>query len=191
MAWSIWPVIFIISPLLSASIEDGDWRPEEEAHQYLQLLDSLYCEAANKEMVARWNYITDITTDHEEAMNEARLEFQKLKKEASGNLTQFEWDSYSEPDLARQAKFYFSWGSNISEAQLAEMNHLQTVMESTYSTASICPFDLQAPDCEPTWELEPDLVEVMASSTNYEELTYVWDQWRKASGNKYRWVVVM
>ena len=34
-------------------------------------------------------------------------------------------------------------------------------------------------------------VEAMASSTDYDELTYVWDQWRKASGNKYRWVVVM
>ena len=91
----------------------------------------------------------------------------------SGNLTQFQWDSYSEPDLARQAKFYFSWGSNITEDQLAEMNQLQTVMESTYSTATICPYDLQAPDCEATWELEPDLVEVMASSTDYDELTYV------------------
>ena len=36
-----------------------------------------------------------------------------------------------------------------------------------------------------------DLVEVMASSTDYDELTYVWDQWRKASGNKYRWEVVV
>ena len=115
MVWTAWSVIFLLSPLLSAPVEERGWRPEEEAVQYLHLLDSLYCEAANKEMVARWNYITDITADHEEAMNEARLEFQKLKKEASGNLTQFEWDSYSEPDLARQAKFYFSWGSNITE----------------------------------------------------------------------------
>ena len=83
MVWTVWSVIgifLLISPLLSAPVEERGWRPEEEAVQYLHLLDSLYCEAANKEMRARWDYITDITADHEPAMNEARLEFQKLKK---------------------------------------------------------------------------------------------------------------
>ena len=90
-------------------------------------------------MSARWDYITDITEEHEEAMvsvisdmhndnedtstwqNEARLQFQKMKKEASGNLTSFDWDGYSNKDLARQAKFYFSWGSNITDEMLMEV----------------------------------------------------------------------
>ena len=94
-------------------------------------------------MVTRWDYITDITEAHEDAMvgldeevktqlypqvlqNEARLEFQKIKKEASANLTGFDWDSYSDQDLARQAEFYFSSGSNITDEMLMEVSKSNT-----------------------------------------------------------------
>ena len=70
--------------------------------------------------------------------------------------------------------------------KLLQMNYLQTFMESTYSKAKICPYSSQGEGCEATWELEPDLVEVMSSSHNYDELEYVWEQWRQVSGNTYR-----
>lgn len=159
---------------------------EEEAKSYITFLDQVFCQYGNSQMTARWNYITNITQHNEEDMNTARLEFQKMAKEASSNITGFEWDTYSDPDLARQAKFYFALGTNITEQMLMEMNYLSTVMESTYSTAKICPFLEQGPDCVPSWELEPDLTEIIAKSRDYEELSYVWSEWRKASGNKYR-----
>ena len=34
--------------------------------------------------------------------------------------------------------------------------------------------------------MEPDLVEMFASSHDYNELKHAWVEWRKASGNKYR-----
>ena len=108
-----------------------------------------------------------------------------MKKEASQNITEFDWSSYSLPDLGRQAKFYYSLGTNITEEMLMEMNTLGTAMESTYSTARICPY-LEPEPCTPSWELEPHLVERMADSRDYKELLYIWAEWRKVSGDKYR-----
>ena len=59
-----------------------------------------------------------------DCQNEARLEFQKMKKEASTNLTGFDWDSYNDENLARQAKFYFSSGSNITDEMLMEVSSI-------------------------------------------------------------------
>ena len=48
---------------------DGSQGPtEEEASSYLSWLDQAFCQAGNREMVTRWDYITDITEAHEEAM---------------------------------------------------------------------------------------------------------------------------
>ena len=53
--------------------------------------------------------------------NAATLQFQKVKKAASRNLTMFDWGSYSQPDLGRQAQFYFSSGSNITDDLLSQV----------------------------------------------------------------------
>lgn len=66
------------------------------------------------------------------------------------------------------------------------MNELGTKMESTYSTAKICRFDEDPDNCTPSLELEPDLTEIFATSTNAAELKHSWKAWREASGNKYR-----
>ena len=45
---------------------------EEEAVEYLRQLDEIFKAGMNAEMTARWNYITDITQEHEEAMVEIK-----------------------------------------------------------------------------------------------------------------------
>ena len=41
---------------------------EEEATSYLAWLDQAFCQSGNVEMSARWDYVTDITENHEENM---------------------------------------------------------------------------------------------------------------------------
>ena len=41
---------------------------EDDAREFIDSLDAIFCDAGNAEMVARWNYITDITPEHEEEM---------------------------------------------------------------------------------------------------------------------------
>jgi hypothetical protein len=41
---------------------------EDDAREFVDSLDAIFCDAGNAEMTARWNYITDITPEHEEEM---------------------------------------------------------------------------------------------------------------------------
>ena len=59
--------ILIIVIFVSHSLEH-DSPNEEEAQEYLEHLNDVFTEAMNREALARWNYITDITQEHEEAM---------------------------------------------------------------------------------------------------------------------------
>lgn len=61
-------------------------------------------------------------------------------------------------------------------------------METVYNSAKICPFNNQNCDVEKdeAWTLDPEMVNIMATSTNYDELQYVWKAWRDASGKHMR-----
>lgn len=60
-------------------------------------------------------------------------------------------------------------------------------MEKIYNSAKICPFDKKDCDLDKEgWTLDPEMSKVMAESTNYDELLYVWEAWRNASGKKMR-----
>ena len=164
----------------------GSWGwalgPNEE---YLEQLNQTFCHYGNLEMEARWQYVTDITSAHETAMNEARLAFQELKKAATQNISQIDWSDTS-PLAQREAKFYSSLGSNLTTEQLSQMNQLGAQMESIYSQAKICRLGQDPETCVPSLPLEPDLTELMAHSRNAQELQHAWTQWRSVSGQQYR-----
>ena len=70
--------IGIAAVLLFASLvtQSASQFTEDDAKEFINGLDTIFCDAGNAEMVARWNYITDITPDHEEDMvhrNESTL----------------------------------------------------------------------------------------------------------------------
>ena len=60
--------IFILIIIFVSHSLEHDSPNEEEAQEYLEHLNDVFTEAMNREALARWNYITDITQEHEEAM---------------------------------------------------------------------------------------------------------------------------
>ena len=60
--------IFILIVIFVSQSLEHDSPNEEEAQEYLEHLNDVFTEAMNREALARWNYITDITQEHEEAM---------------------------------------------------------------------------------------------------------------------------
>ena len=54
------------------------------------------------------------------------------------------------------------------------MNEVIISMQNQYSTSKICPYN--KPDCADSEKLtlEPDLEQILATSTNPDELDYVW-----------------
>ena len=62
-------------------------------------------------------------------------------------------------------------------------------MTTTYGSAKICPFDKQDCDLETDGlTLEPSIEDILASPDkhSWEELSYVWEKWRDATGRKMR-----
>lgn len=60
-------------------------------------------------------------------------------------------------------------------------------IENTYNTAKICPFNKQV--CNLATEgltLDPELSDLFATSENYDELKWAWEQWRNNSGRLMR-----
>ena len=66
LQYLIFLVLSIFGRILGFHYDDSP--TEEEAAEYLRQLDEIFRNGMNEEMLARWNYITDITPEHEEAM---------------------------------------------------------------------------------------------------------------------------
>lgn len=55
-------------------------------------------------------------------------------------------------------------------------------MTTTYNTATVCPYENQLCNGDGVLRLDPDLEQIMAESTDYSKLQYVWEQWHDKSG---------
>ena len=68
-----------------------------------------------------------------------------------------------------------------------QFNEILSRMARTYGTAKVCPYSNTNCDLESEGiGLEPGLESIMANSRNYNELAYVWRQWRAATGKLMR-----
>lgn len=60
-------------------------------------------------------------------------------------------------------------------------------MSNVYSNTVVCPYETGIPcNQADNLRLDPDLEEIMATSTDYNKLKYVWEQWHDKSGSPIR-----
>lgn len=59
-------------------------------------------------------------------------------------------------------------------------------MLGIYSQATICPY--KQPNCttDEALTLDPEIEQIMAHSVDYDELAYVWNEWREKTGKLMR-----
>uniref|UniRef100_A0A182R0V2 Angiotensin-converting enzyme n=1 Tax=Anopheles farauti TaxID=69004 RepID=A0A182R0V2_9DIPT len=91
---------------------------------------------------------------------------------------------FSNPRVSRQLQFLTE--ISINKLPSADLGKLQTAlgrMQNTYSSATICPYSDQQCAADKL-SLDPELYEIMAKSTDYDELEYVWNEWRRNTGRK-------
>jgi peptidyl-dipeptidase A len=70
-------------------------------------------------------------------------------------------------------------GINLTNSDQLQLSTLVNQMVAIYEN-SVCPYDDQ--NCtNPTWALDPDLSNILASSRDYDLLEYVWTVWRNNS----------
>ncbi|XP_059143558.1 angiotensin-converting enzyme-like [Physella acuta] len=126
-----------------------------------------------------WNFITNITVYNQNAMLDQKLKTAKFAQEAYNNASQFNLTNTT-PIQRRQLIKIMDIGTSAqrNQTKLARLQKVISDMESIYSTATLC---LKPDKCV---HLDPELTEIMAMSTNYNELLKAWQGWRDASGAK-------
>lgn len=93
-------------------------------------------------------------------------------------------DSYTDPAVKRKLKLLKDIGTSaLNNVDLTALNAARNRMSTVYNNARICPFAKQ--NCNLATEgltLDPEIDLLMASSTNFDELKWTWEQWREKTG---------
>jgi hypothetical protein len=100
----------------------------------------------------------------------------QYQAEALSNATSFNTTDFSE-DTKRQLKKVGS--IPLPEDEEQELSRIIADMGEIYGSTKVC-----LPDGGDCHNLEPGLVNIMAESTDYDELTLVWSEWRRLVGQQ-------
>lgn len=97
-------------------------------------------------------------------------------------------EDYTDVTVKRQLMLLKKMGTSIlDDADLTELNSVKAKMSTVYNAAKICPFDKKNCNLDTEgWTLDPDIELTLASSTNFDEQKYVWEQWHEKSGKLMR-----
>nr|XP_014345475.1 PREDICTED: angiotensin-converting enzyme-like [Latimeria chalumnae] len=177
-----WLLVF---PLLSLAL-DNSYLPQNYtknkmgALQFVSDYNSTGEEVFFKSVSASWDYNTNLTTYNQEKQINASLEEQEFSAVWGASAKTFDDILETFPTslkrLIRQIRVLGVANLKVEERQ--KYNTLLSQMDNIYSTAKVCPPN-QSTGC---WSLEPDLVNLMATSRNYKKLLYAWEGWHNAAG---------
>uniref|UniRef100_A0A4W3HQC2 Angiotensin-converting enzyme n=1 Tax=Callorhinchus milii TaxID=7868 RepID=A0A4W3HQC2_CALMI len=175
---------------------DFDWRPqvpdgypngiekntdETEAEDFIKKYNMTAEKVWNDYTVASWAYNTNITEHNKQVMMDKNLKMANHSVEYGLQARQFDSTNFQNEATKRILnKLSDIQQAALPEPELIEYNNILSDMETTYSVAKVCRAN---GTCHP---LDPDLTEIMASSSNYSELLFAWNGWRNVSGKKMR-----
>lgn len=114
----------------------------------------------------------------------AQQRFANFRKEYWKKLNEWDWKNFKDDFIRRQFKKIGDIGESVlSRKKYQKYSKLKTKLEKIYSTAKVCnrPGEFNSKTCYP---LEPDLNQIIANSTNWNELLWAWKGWRDATGRK-------
>ncbi|CAG0918117.1 unnamed protein product [Notodromas monacha] len=124
---------------------------EEQALTWLSSLDEEYSLQCNAQMVARWDYIVNVTDETAAISTQANEVYATFKKDAWERVTaafdangQFpNWESYSDSVLVRKIRKLkdSAKDSILTGTDLTNYLTLQAEMETIYAAATICNLD--------------------------------------------------
>ncbi|CAG0883553.1 unnamed protein product [Darwinula stevensoni] len=141
-------------------------------------------ERCNRNALANWAYATDLTEANRQANLAENLIAAHYRKEAWKNVTSFDWEEFHDPELKRLFKLLSILGTAaLPDDKFTRLGELQTQLKEIYSKATICDYNNKS-RCDLT--LEPDLKRKIASVRDADELQWIWEQWREATGKKMR-----
>lgn len=160
-------------------------KNEDEMRQTLAKHNVVATKECTKLMQAEWGVVTDIQNEtkhklYEEALNaNAKFKQEQYRLHFKGQ----NHSSYTDENIQRQLMYLTNLGiSALSEKRLTERTKAISNMEKIYNTAVFCPYNQTNCKESEMITLDPEITEIMATSDNYDELKYTWEQWHNRSG---------
>ncbi|XP_054706990.1 angiotensin-converting enzyme-like [Uloborus diversus] len=129
-----------------------------DAKRYLRLHNCRYRRWLHYAQSQDFKYQTDLTEENRQALLKMKKEFSEFMKETTKKANEFNWKEFEDKN-----DFIFAWFRTLSK-----------------SGSSAFPSEkLEELMCE-----IPDLAKVLYTSRNYDELKYIWREWRNATNRK-------
>ena len=121
--------------------------------------------------------------------NEVILEYAAFRKSKfDEHFKNVDINSYNDPAVRRKLQILKDIGTAaLSDGDLTDLNAAKNRMSTIYNSARICPVD--NPYCNLAVEgltLDPEIELLLASSTNFDEMKWTWEQWHEKSGKNMR-----
>lgn len=160
-------------------------KNEDEMRQTLVRYNVVASQECNKLVEAEWGVMTDIKNETKHKLFERALNANAKFVQEQHRLyfKGQNHSSYVDEKIRRQLMYLTKMGlSALNETRLTERTHAISNMEKIYNTAVFCRYN--KPNCSESEmiTLDPEIMEIMASSNNYDELKYTWEQWHNKSG---------
>lgn len=146
----------------------------------LQQLDVQGSQQCTNNVAAQWNYETHINQATQLEALQAQQLYSDFQHEVWNLLIKVGRDQVPDIQTWRQIRLLSMIGpAALPPNELDRYNRLINDMLAIYNGASICAMN-EPFHCE--LRLQPDLVKIMAKSRNWDELQYVWTEWRRKTG---------
>ncbi|ESO94196.1 hypothetical protein LOTGIDRAFT_215685 [Lottia gigantea] len=160
----------------------------EQADKFLDMYNERDSEIWFQSSELSWAYNTNLTDYNAQRKTEYSLKTANFAKEVAANASMFDWENFHNETRKRQFSFVAQLGTSAMK-DVAKLKRVSTIrsleveneMESVYSKGKVCLSGHT--EC---MSLEPGLTRLLRSSSNYSELTEVWEGWRDATGPKIR-----
>nr|XP_050869906.1 angiotensin-converting enzyme isoform X1 [Vespula vulgaris]XP_050869908.1 angiotensin-converting enzyme isoform X1 [Vespula vulgaris] len=171
-------------PGLRESNDDGFGRQlpsnELDYRNILARLDFLGAERCSANVAAQWGYETDVNEYTQLQALEAQQLYADFQNQAWQLISRIDSNNIMDPIIRRRLRYLSVVGpSALPLDQLDRYNRIINDMLAIYNGATICAYN-DPFNCG--LRLYPDIAGIMAKSRNWDELQYVWTEWRRRSG---------
>ncbi|XP_012539673.1 angiotensin-converting enzyme [Monomorium pharaonis] len=159
--------------------------PNELNYQnILARLDFLGAERCSANVIAQWAYETNVNEYTQLQALDAQRLYADFQYQAWLLISRIDLNSIRDPIVRRRLRYLAAVGpSALPPDQLDRYNRLINDMLAIYNAATICAYN------DPFrcgLRLYPDISQIMARSRDWDELQYVWTEWRRRSGRPIR-----
>ncbi|XP_028675845.1 angiotensin-converting enzyme [Erpetoichthys calabaricus] len=183
MHQAVWilPLVGVASSLFPSELPNDYPKTEEGARNFTKDYNASAEAVLFRSVSASWEYNTNLTEYNQIKQIDASSDEQnfteiwgKKAKELFDDIR----DTFTDEQLKKIiSKIRILGPANLPEDKRKEYNTILSDMDRIYSTAKVYfPWDSQ------NSSLEPDIVNLMANSTNYRRLLYAWEGWHNQSG---------